>query len=73
MLEWPSTISLRMFLHHEIEKLIKIVFQVAITCGVENALVAVSEPNKCEYRFEFNTPSACRVSEAEQDHTHDEL
>ena len=32
-----------------------------MTCGAANEIVAVSEPNKCEYLFKFRTPAACRV------------
>lgn len=32
---------------------------VSVNCGVSNELVSVSEPNRCEYRFIFNSPAAC--------------
>uniref|UniRef100_A0A8R1I128 Glucosidase 2 subunit beta n=2 Tax=Caenorhabditis japonica TaxID=281687 RepID=A0A8R1I128_CAEJA len=32
---------------------------ITIQCGVENELVEVTEPAKCEYEFTFRTPLAC--------------
>ncbi|KAF4526121.1 hypothetical protein B566_EDAN007615 [Ephemera danica] len=47
---------------------------VVISCGVENELISVSEPNRCEYKFEFVTPAVCRPPEAgTETRTHDEL
>lgn len=47
---------------------------VHVTCGSENKLVSVAEPNRCEYVFEFSTPAACRgVSDEQSDDMHDEL
>lgn len=50
---------------------------VRIACGNENKLVAVSEPNRCEYVFDFTTPAACKEpTEEDQQNTddlHDEL
>jgi protein kinase C substrate 80K-H len=34
--------------------------QVELVCGVENALLAVSEPEKCEYKVTGTTPALCR-------------
>ncbi|KAG8236388.1 hypothetical protein J437_LFUL014909 [Ladona fulva] len=33
---------------------------VHLTCGIEHTLTSVSEPNRCEYVFEFVTPCVCR-------------
>ncbi|XP_077549826.1 glucosidase 2 subunit beta isoform X2 [Haemaphysalis longicornis] len=49
---------------------------VDLHCGLENQLTSASEPNRCEYHFDFNTPAACKqVSEdAPKDrHVHEEL
>lgn len=46
--------------------------EVQLICGTENALTAVSEPNRCEYVFDFVTPSICQSSETRSE-THDEL
>ncbi|KAI8605141.1 glucosidase II beta subunit-like-domain-containing protein [Dissophora ornata] len=35
--------------------------KLVMTCGAVNEIVAVSEPNKCEYLFKLRTPAACRV------------
>ncbi|XP_067625993.1 glucosidase 2 subunit beta-like [Eurosta solidaginis] len=41
-------------------------------CGLEQKITAVTEPNRCEYSFVFETPAACD-SNAEIDKQHDEL
>ncbi|KAK6630658.1 hypothetical protein RUM43_014643 [Polyplax serrata] len=46
---------------------------VKLKCGVENVVTSVTEPNKCEYHFEFTTPSACKMAEVPEDRVHDEL
>lgn len=47
---------------------------VKLSCGSENKITSVSEPNRCEYLFEFTTPAACREPPNEQsDDVHDEL
>ncbi|XP_046389070.1 glucosidase 2 subunit beta isoform X2 [Ischnura elegans] len=50
---------------------------VHLTCGMEHAVTAVSEPNRCEYVFEFVTPCICREVDdknmAEHLAAHDEL
>lgn len=35
-------------------------FQVLLRCGVESQLVEATEPGRCEYRFIFETPVACK-------------
>ncbi|GFG29270.1 hypothetical protein Cfor_07947 [Coptotermes formosanus] len=47
--------------------------RVKMRCGTENALTSVSEPNRCEYVFEFVTPSICQLVEATEAQGHDEL
>ncbi|XP_076259840.1 glucosidase 2 subunit beta [Rhynchophorus ferrugineus] len=48
--------------------------KVKVTCGTENKLISVSEPNRCEYAFEFQTPAACReLSNESGTDLHDEL
>lgn len=44
---------------------------VKLVCGLENKLTSASEPNRCEYLFEFTTPAVC-VSQSETSQ-HDEL
>ncbi|WWC67263.1 uncharacterized protein I206_101171 [Kwoniella pini CBS 10737] len=33
--------------------------QVDLSCGKENALLSISEPEKCEYQFRVTTPALC--------------
>ncbi|XP_016987297.2 glucosidase 2 subunit beta [Drosophila rhopaloa] len=46
-----------------------------ISCALEPKITAVSEPNRCEYYFEFETPAACdsEAFQAEAENLHDEL
>ena len=30
-----------------------------MSCGTENALLSVSEPEKCEYAFKVTSPALC--------------
>lgn len=45
---------------------------VHLTCGLENKVISVSEPNKCEYEMKFETPAVCSevIPSA---HDHEEL
>ncbi|XP_059479693.1 glucosidase 2 subunit beta [Neocloeon triangulifer] len=48
--------------------------KVELACGTENLLTAVSEPNRCEYKFDLQTPAACNFSEdSSSKGLHDEL
>ncbi|KAJ3362618.1 hypothetical protein GGF32_005858 [Allomyces javanicus] len=49
--------------------------KVALECGVDDALVEIAEPNKCEYTMRFTTPVACAEKEgkAVEGGAHDEL
>lgn len=33
--------------------------QVELSCGTTNALLSVSEPEKCEYKFKMTSPALC--------------
>lgn len=45
---------------------------VNLSCGKENKLISVTEPNRCEYAMEFTTPALCNPNMESAD-THDEL
>lgn len=48
---------------------------VFVSCGIENKLTAVSEPNRCEYEMRFETPAVCDDANAttQATHSHDDL
>jgi len=46
--------------------------KVILSCGLNNELVSASEPNRCEYQFEFLTPAACS-QQPQPSADHDEL
>jgi len=46
--------------------------ELILTCGTENALLSVAEPEKCEYQFEGTSPALCWPLETEAQ-TKDEL
>jgi len=46
--------------------------RVEVVCGPENAILAASEPAKCEYAYVFATPAACTKVQDETE-IHDEL
>lgn len=46
--------------------------KVVVSCGLENEVKSASEPNKCEYVLEFETPAACKLGEKSKE-SHDEL
>uniref|UniRef100_A0A023FNI9 Glucosidase 2 subunit beta n=1 Tax=Amblyomma cajennense TaxID=34607 RepID=A0A023FNI9_AMBCJ len=49
---------------------------VDLHCGLENQLTSASEPNRCEYHFDFSTPAACVQPAADtsaDSHVHEEL
>lgn len=41
---------------------------VELSCGTENALLSVSEPEKCEYKFKATTPALCWPAAIEGGH-----
>ncbi|KAK2194125.1 hypothetical protein NP493_2g09049 [Ridgeia piscesae] len=47
--------------------------KVNVNCGKENQLLTATEPNKCEYEFQFVTPTACSQVPSPADESHDEL
>ncbi|XP_076760479.1 glucosidase 2 subunit beta [Xylocopa sonorina] len=45
---------------------------VNLSCGKENKLISVTEPNRCEYAMEFSTPALCNPN-MHSANAHDEL
>lgn len=46
---------------------------VTLSCGLENKLTSVTEPNRCEYAMEFSTPALCNPNIIATTDVHDEL
>lgn len=46
---------------------------VSLSCGLENKVLSVSEPNRCEYAMELATPALCNPEGAGVADVHDEL
>ena len=44
-----------------------------LECGLETKVTSVSEPNRCEYVYQVETPAACYVADSGSSDTHDEL
>jgi len=47
--------------------------KVFLSCGLENKIVSVSEPNKCEYEMKFETPAVCEQMTSDEQISHQEL
>lgn len=49
---------------------------IQIECGLDTRITSVSEPNRCEYFFNLQTPAACTIGSDSGDSSkgsHDEL
>ena len=46
---------------------------VNLRCGVTNEVTAASEPSRCEYELDFNTPAVCWTDSKDGEHPHEEL
>jgi len=49
--------------------------KVVLSCGMENKVTSVTEPNRCEYEVQFTTPAICKEPKkpTEENDLHDEL
>ena len=47
--------------------------KVHLKCGLEHQLLSSSEPSRCEYAFDFETPCRCSLPGGGATHSHDEL
>jgi len=46
---------------------------IELECGLDTRITGVSEPNRCEYLFNMQTPAACVSSSGTSNEHHDEL
>lgn len=49
------------------------ILQLKLSCGTENELLSVAEPEKCEYHFVGKTPALCWPTESEGGKTFKEM
>lgn len=42
---------------------------VKFECGAENAILEVTEPEKCEYRYKMTSPAVCPLPEEAADNS----
>lgn len=43
-----------------------VISQLKLSCGTENELLSVAEPEKCEYHFVGKTPALCGPTESDE-------